>query len=204
MTLALALLSFVFPPGQYWVEGGERAWLEDAKLHMQADNPAVPGGGAQTVWSKSPHPANFRLNVNAHVVSSSVNANNINLFFSYTDPTGKPLYDSRDSRKDANYGHYHKIPGYIITFVNDKGTARVRIRRNPGFRLLAEIFSGESRQGVTYRLTVEKRGGEIRFLIDGKERLRATDADPLGGGLLGLRTFRTHLWWSDLKLESLP
>jgi hypothetical protein len=106
----------------------------------------------------------------------------------------------------------HNYGGYIIAFLNDEAgesgrspdgstKARIRICRNPGFKLLAEPFTYHFRTGVTYRLLVEKTGGDIRFSVDGNELLRTHDPDPLGGGHLGLRTFKTQLWWSNFRLE---
>lgn len=197
--------------GDWWSEGGERVWMDGRRLHMNADNPAVQGGGVATVWLKSPHPADFRLDVDAHVVSSSLEANNINLFFCYSDPSGKPLWDTREARRGAGYNLYHGLNGYIVTFLNDAQAeggrypdgstkARLRIRRNPGFRLLAEKFAGRCRQGVTYRLGVEKKQGNIAVFIDGEQMLTARDPEPLGAGLVGLRTYRTCLWWENLRI----
>jgi hypothetical protein len=198
--------------GNWWAEGGEKVWVEDGRLNVKADNPATPGGAMATVWLRTAHPAQFRLEFDAHVVSSSIDANNINLFFSYSDPAGAPLEQTRDSRRTAGYNLYHSLNGYIITYLHEPGSAdggsevskaRVRIRRDPGFKLLAETYTYHCRQGVTYHMTVVKQGGEIRFSVDGKELLRATDPQPLDGGLLGLRTYRTWLWWDNIRLEAL-
>jgi hypothetical protein len=193
----------------WWVEGGERVWVHEGRLYIHADNPKMLGGGVATVWCKTPHGPNFVLEVDAHVVSSSLDVNNINLFFSYSDPFGKPLIETRGARKTADYGLYHLLNGYIITFLNDSrgaagsGKARIRIRRNPGFKLLAEDFRGSCRQGVTYHLRVTKRGGEITFGVNGETLLTARDPEPLGGGLFGLRTYRTNLWWDNVQLAAL-
>ncbi len=198
----------------WWVEGGEKVWVEDGKLNVKADNPALPGGGMATVWLRTPHPEDFRLELDAHVVASTIDANNINLFFSYSDPSGATLESTRQSRQTAGYNLYHKLNGYIITFLHEPdppGTpssdpsakARIRIRRDPGFNLLAETYAYQCRQGVTYHIMLIKRGGEISFLVDGNELLKATDPHPLGGGLLGLRTYRTWLWWAHLRMEAI-
>lgn len=200
----------------WWVEGGERVWVEDGRLNVKADNPEIAGGATATVWLRTPHPASFELEFDAHVIASTLDVNNINLFFSYSDPAGTPLEETRGSRQTAGYDLYHKLNGYIITFLHEPATAagkvasgdsekaRVRIRRDPGFNLLAQTYTYHCRQGVTYHMTVLKRGGEIHFSVDGKELLRATDPNPLGGGLLGLRTYRTWLWWDNVSMRALP
>lgn len=197
----------------WWVEGGERVWVEDGRLHMRADNPAIPGGGVATAWCRTTHPGDFRLTLDAQVISSSTDANNINLFFCYRDPSGVPLFETRHQRAEANYGDYHRLRGHIITFLNggDAGQrnpdgsfkARIRIRHNPGFRILAEKFDKQCRRGVPYQIGVTKRAGRITFSLDGESVLTAVDPDPAGAGLLGLRTFRTYLWWDNIRLERL-
>ena len=199
----------------WWVEGGERAWLQDGRLHLWAENGAAPGRGAATVWWKRPLPADFVLSLDAQVLSSPAEANNINLFLSYADPSGTPLFDTRAKRESAEYNLYHQMNGYIITFLNDAKAeggrnpdgstrARVRIRRNPGFQLLKETFAKSCRRGVTYRLTVTKRGRRIGFAVDGETLLEAEDAHPWPGGLLALRTFGTYLWWDSIRVEPPP
>jgi hypothetical protein len=188
---------------QWWSEGGERVWVEGGRMRMWADDLKHPGGNVATAWSERPLPVDFELEVDAHVDSSSLGVNNINLFFSYTDPNGTPLKQTRDSRKSAAYNLYHQLNGYIITFVREEGKARMRIRRNPGFVLLAESRDGESDAGVTYTLNVRKQNGEIIFRINGREMVRAKDPKPWGEGLLGLRTFRTQLWWDNVRVRDL-
>ena len=192
----------------WWVEGGERVWVEDGRLQMKADPATGAAGNVATVWRRGVQPADFDLELDAQVVSSVPNVNNINLFFNYTDPSGVLLEKTAESRRSAAYGLYHQINGYIITFLNDtetdSGKARVRIRRNPGFQLLAETFTYHCRARVTYHLKVVKKGGDILFSVDGQELLRAHDPHPLGPGYFGLRTFRTWLWWDNIRLKPLP
>jgi hypothetical protein len=212
--LGLALAAALFPGfnddfsrgmSRWWVEGGERVWVEDGRLQVKADPAGGTAGNVATVWRRGLQPGDFELELDAHVVASTPHANNINLFFNYSDPSGIPLEQTADSRRTAAYGLYHKVNGYIVTFLNDTetstGRARIRIRRNPGFKLLAETFAYHCRAGVTYRLKLVKRGGDIRFLVDGAELLRATDPEPLGPGYFGLRTFRTWLWWDNIHLR---
>ena len=187
---------------QWWTEGAEHVWVEDGRLRVWSD-PTEPNGKSHmaTVWCRRALPANFEFEADAHVESSASATNNINLFLSYSDPTGRPLEETRDTRQSADYKLYHSLNGYIVTFLNDKGRARVRLRRCPGFELLAETHAGECRTGVTYRLMVRKEGGTLAFSVDGKELARATDPRPWPGGLLGLRTYRTRLWCDNVVVR---
>jgi hypothetical protein len=199
---------------RWWVEGGERTWVKDNSLHMKADPKEGDEGHAVTAWFQQEMPADVRVTFDAHVISSSQGVNNINFFLHYSDPSGKPLYETRESRASGAYSLYHHLNGYIFTFVagtrketltlsEEQRPARIRIRRCPGFRLLAETYTYHNRAGHTYHVEIVKRGGQIVFSVDGNELLRAEDANPHQGGLLGLRTFRTYLRWSNIKVTSL-
>ena len=200
----------------WWVEGGERVWVEDGHLRVAAD-PAegVEAPGVATVWCRQEIGGDVKIEFDAHVISSSIAANNINFFMFYSDPDGTPLYDTREDRADAGYGKYHVLNGNIITFLNDRhgeasgaddaddSKARVRIRHCPGFELLAEAFGYHCRQGVTYHVEIVRRGTQILFSVDGKLTLGIEDPDTPERGLIGLRTFRTDLWWDNIKVTAL-
>ena len=82
-----------------------------------------------------------------------------------------------------------------------RGPARFRMRKCPGFHLLTETFAYHCRQGVTYRAEIVKRGGRITFGVDGTTYLDCEDEEPWREGLIGLRTFRTDLWWDRIRVE---
>jgi len=201
----------------YWVEGGEAAWVEDHRLYQKA-NPEGPDEGTvpegvSTIWCRTPFPADVEIRVKACVVASVFGANNINLFLSYAARKGTTLEESCDERANGDYAHYHVLDGYIFTFLRDwkytgetGGTdlpARYRMRRCPGFNLLTEKHEGLCEQGKVYDLKIRKQGGELSISVDGQLILEATDPNPLGGGYFGFRTFRTELWWSDLEVWAL-
>ena len=209
----------------WWVEGGKRVWVEGGRLHVDADTkePGMPGYSA-TVWCETPVPGDVRVELDAHVVHSHIGANNINTFLHYSDPSGKTLYETRDQRSDANYNKYKPLNGYIFTFLRDwvaesdagqkpdgRAKARFRMRRCPGFNLIDQNYDGTGcRQGVTYHITITitKRDGRLIYAVegggyDGGTYLKTTDDNPHGGGLLGLRTFCTHLWWDNIRVYSL-
>ena len=182
---------------------------------MKAENGRTKGRGAATAWWNLPLPADFVLELDAEVISSPSKVNNINLFLCYSDPSGIALHETRETRQSADYNLYHQMNGYIITFLNDAAAeggrnengstkARVRIRKNPGFRLLKETFTKSCRAGVVYRLKVTKKGGTIRFSVDCETLLEVEDEQPWSGGLMGLRTFGTYLWWDNIRVEAVP
>ena len=141
-------------------------------------------------------------------------ANNINFFLLYSDPEGTPLYETRESRADAGYKLYHVLNGNIFTYLNDtreeskqlppeQRKARIRIRHCPGFELLAESYDYHCRQGVTYHIELVKQGTKLSLSVDGNLLLETEASEPHTSGLIGLRTFRTYLWWDNIKVTQL-
>ncbi len=200
---------------EWWVEGGEAVWT-DAKegLHVLADSGEPGKGHVCTVWCKRRFPPDISVEFDARVVESSIDANNLNFFLGFAGPAGFDLYATRGERADGAYSRYHELPGYIFTFLNDRHgesspapdglpTARFRIRRCPGFRLLAERYGYRCREGEVYHVTISAVAGRLSLAVDGEEPLEAVDQEPLPGGYLAFRTFRTHAVWSDLVVRSL-
>lgn len=200
---------------RWWAEGGERVWVEEGRLHVRADSEEGGAGGVATVWGEADIEGDVRIEMQAHVVSSSIGANNINVFLFYSDPSGEPLIKTRERRSDGAYRHYHNLNGYIVTFLRDhqkemgvtangEPHARFRLRRCPGFQLVEETYDAMGvRAGRTYQLVITRRGGRITFEVDGKRFLEWEDEDPLRKGLIGLRTFRTYLWWDNIRVYRL-
>jgi hypothetical protein len=194
----------------WWIEGGEKTWIENKELHVKADPPQKGVGGWATVWLKKELPLDIRIEVDCEVLHSHSESNNINFFISYADASGKGLEETKDQRPNSEYELYHELNGYIITFLNDKtaaernsdGTnkARIRMRRCPGFQLLTEKYDYHAQLNVNYHFNMAKHGGKISLNVDGKDLLETTDLHPFGGGYFGFRTFRTYLKYKNLKI----
>lgn len=195
----------------WWIEGGGQVWINDGRLYVKAVGPKRASMYVSTVWCKSAFPGDVRIELDARVLSSPNNANNINMFLSFTDPGGAPLFESRQERKTGKYSLYHQLNGYIFTYLNDaqKGNesisvnpapARFRFRRCPGFHLILEKFAYHCQKGKTYHITVTKKGNRLTYGVDGKVYLDAKDDNPLNGGFFGLRTYSTFLWWDNIKI----
>ncbi len=196
----------------WWVEGGEKVWVENHSLHMKADPAEGQPGHVCTAWCREWFPGNIKVTFDAHVIQSGIDANNINFFLCYSDPSGKPLNETRADRREADYASYHQLNGYIFTYLNDfhgeaetyadgSRKARIRIRRCPGFNLLSEKYDYHCRQDITYGIEVIKKDNRLTIDVDGAASLNARDAHPLSGGYMGFRTFRTYLKWSNVTVS---
>ena len=202
----------------WWAEGGLNAWVEDGRLYQDAEPGGERGesrpGLCSTLWCKQPFEGDIKIELDTHVVRSDIDANNINFFIHFSDPGGKPLYETREERPEGAYKQYHVMNGNIITFLSDvekeslalppdQRPARIRIRHCPGFELLKEERTYHCRQRVTYHIEIIHQGGDIRFSVDGNLLAQVHDPQAPNSGLFGLRTFRTLLWWDNVKITSL-
>lgn len=191
-----------------WVEGGYKTWVENGSLYINADgSDGKPASGVATVWFAQMMPADIQIEFDAEVISSSIEANNINFFFNYSDPSGRPLYETRAERASGAYSLYHNLNGYIVTFLNDRnvegGVGRVRLRRCPGFNLMEQYLGGRCDAGIVYHCRIVNKGGKLSFYVNGELLASAEDPEPLGEGLIGIRTFKTFLRIDNLRVTQL-
>ncbi|MFW6039178.1 MAG: DUF6250 domain-containing protein [bacterium] len=200
----------------WWVEGGQETWVKDGRLHMRANTEEPRDlGCVATAWHKQKISGDVRVEFQAHVIDSKIGANNINFFLFYSDPSDKPLYETRHRRTSADYSLDPDLNGYIFTFLRDRHLslgagpdgqpkARFRMRRCPGSELIDEAGDPMGvQEGQTYQITIERRDGTLTYSVDGEQYMQAEDDEPHESGLLGLRTFCTYLWWDNIKVYSL-
>ena len=140
--------------------------------------------------------------------SSSDTANNINFFFMYSDPSGKHLRQSAHERKSGLYQLYHQLNGYIFTNVTNGNEleVRYRLRDNPGFELIDEVFTDESRIGQTRHIQIVKINDRLQYWVDSEKRVDVVDNkfNPVHEqGLIGLRTWHTSLWMDNLIVKQI-
>lgn len=200
--------NFDYPDGKlpsHWWSEGCTAIIKNGRLFVDADTTSFR---VSTIWLDLNLSGNLRIEFDAHVVSSSDTANNINCFFLYSDPGGKPLKETASQRENGAYNNYHQLNGYIFTYLanGNPDTARFRFRDNPGFNLLAEANEYNCKIGKTYRFQIEKTGNRFRYWVDGTKILDMVDEEfnPLHHqGYFGFRTFHTALWWDNLVITQL-
>jgi len=191
-------------PEGWWSEG-DAAGIRDGRLHVNADTGQFRQA---TIWLDRVFSGDLRVEYDVCVVASSDVANNMNFFFLYSDPSGRPLRESRQDRADGRYTRYHDLNGYIFTNVADGNEvpARLRFRDCPGFHLAAENRAYENRRARVYHIAIEKRANRFTYTVDGHVLLDTVDDhfSPLHDqGLIGFRTWHTELWWDNLVVSRL-
>lgn len=196
-------------PAGWWSEGSKVVRIENGRLRADAnlDNNGEDYG-TSTIWLDRIFTGDIRVEFDAHVIASDGDKNNINFFLLFSDPSGRPLRQTRGGRADGQYGKYHKLNGYVITFLanGNPDRARFRFRDDPGFNLLQEEFTYECRQNKTYHIAVTKKGNRITYAVDGTVCLDKIDdeANPEHkSGIIGFRTWHTDLWWDNIKVTRL-
>ena len=147
-------------PVGWWQEGSKAVRIEKGRLHADAnlDNNGEDQG-TSTIWLDKTFRGDICVEFDAHVLASNGDKNNINFFFLFSDPSDRPLWQTKNKRADGQYSKYHKLNGYVFTFLanGNPSNARFRMRDDPGFHLLQENFSYECKQNKTYHITVRKK-----------------------------------------------
>lgn len=175
-----------------WVlEGNADLSVRDGRLHVDSDE--------ATLWWREPLPADSAIELTAGVDDPARdNAANLNLIFHARELDGAPYRFGRS----AKYEGYHSIPNYIATLTGGFQPGWARLRRNPGFTILSENTSIRSEAGKTYRIKLLVAGGRLRYWLDGRLVHDVVDPQPLKGGHFALRTWRSRVWWSDIRFLS--
>jgi len=196
-------------PDDWWHEGSNAVRIEDG--HLRADANLDNNGedyDASTIWLNKTFNGDIQVEFDAYVYASDGDKNNINFFFLFSDPSGTPISQSKDQRVDGKYAKYHKLNGYVFTFLanGNPDKARFRFRDDPGFNLLQENFAYECKQNKIYHITITKVDNRITYAVDGTVYLDMIDdvANPKHtSGIIGFRTWHTDLWWDNLKVTGL-
>ena len=184
-------------------------WRVEGSAEMSADAgrlavTTVPTAGNEdpgaTLWWKQPLPENVLIEFTAGAaLPAEKNAANLNLILHARETDGSPYRFGRSGK----YGDYHQLPNYILTLTGGFQEGWARVRRNPGFDLLAENREIRSEPGRVYRVRVAIVEGRIRCWLDGRLIHDVQDKSPLTGGQFALRTWQSRVWWSDLRISAL-
>jgi hypothetical protein len=161
------------------------------------------------VWNNRIFPADFLLEFDMNPEGSTSGLTIV--FFCATGPAGKDIFDLSLPPRRADYPTYHSgaISNYSDAYWSrntEEESASSRLRRNPGFQLVAEgpsLTKGPTNR--TYKIRISKRGSHIEAAIDGKVALSWTDPQtPLGAGRIGLRSMEgvTAVTYSNFTVSA--
>ncbi len=159
------------------------------------------------VWNRHKLPPDFALSFDMNT-DGSTNGLTI-LFFCANGLNGKDLFDVSLPPRRADYKSYHsgEIENYSDSYWSRNSEtegATNRMRKNPGFALVAEAPSGTTGPAnKTYHIEVMKTGGHIEVKINGQSNVTWTDPHPLGAGYIGFRSMSgvTEIRYSHLQIS---
>ncbi len=156
-----------------------------------------------TIWHKKQLHGDVLIEFEARI-DPPVAAANLNTFVHAVDPAGRPVYEGNRS---GAYAEYHTLNLYIFTFTGDQGRAGApgyaRIRKDPGFSLLAENLDFESETGKTYKISILVENGRLRYYINDVKAHDYTDSQPYRQGWMAFRTWNTNLTITSLVVKQL-
>jgi hypothetical protein len=184
----------------WWAEGGKKVDQHRWGMQIDCDAPTPAEGSSVSVFNRRPLPAgDLVVDYTIQAMDDTgVPARNFNLLLNTDMPDGASLYQTRELRTDGDYKKYHQLNGYIFTFVNDNTndykTGRIRIRRCPGFELLAERQTDVIEAKKRYHIIIRKIGNTLSMEVNGKLMLKTVDEKGVWqGGYVGLRSWRSNL-----------
>jgi len=182
------------------LEGKARMSFPEGRLRLENAESAEKGQKANYVlWCRERFPADFRMEISFRPVREPGLAM---LFFAAGGRNGEDLFDPRLAARTGEYVQYHHgdINAFHLSFFrrkekDERSFHTCNLRKSYGFYLTAQGADPiPDVEDVTepYRLSLLKRGREIRFAVNELEVLRFTDDGEtwgplLGGGRIGLR-----------------
>ncbi len=145
------------------------------------------------IWNKRVFPADFLLEYDMNPGGSASGLTIV--FFCATGTNGEDLFDLSLPPRMADYRNYHSaaIANYSDSYFSrntEIESVTNRLRRNPGFKLVAEGKSETTGDtNTTFHVRILKVGPHIEIEIGRKTVLRWDDPEtPLGAGRFGLRS----------------
>ncbi|OQB15586.1 MAG: Endoglucanase precursor [Firmicutes bacterium ADurb.Bin193] len=172
--------------------------IKDGKLYF--------GGleGGSTLWLKRNFEGDIYICYEAKVLEPDI-AGNLNFFFMARDLKGGNVWETKHS---GRYEEYHKTCNtYITTFVKkqpQKGEpGHARIRKDPGFALLAERMDFYTVPNKDYFIEIIKIGQNIEYRVNGETVTTAVDPNPYNSGAIGFRTWCSNCEFNSLKVYAL-
>ena len=207
------------PKAEWVAEGWGGAEVSDGKLrvapypfdnqgHLKSSDAA--NRSHMVVWNQRIFPSNFLLE---YEMDPGVSTSGLTIvMFCANGKNGEDIFDLSLPPRRADYQTYHS--GAIANYSDSYWSRNTeiesktnRLRKNPGFKLVAEAPSLTAGSSVApYRVRILKSGAHIEVEINGKVVIKWDDIDvPLGAGRIGLRSMEgvTMVTYDNFKVWEL-
>lgn len=130
----------------------------------------------------------------------------MNMFLLGSMP-GSPGILQTSHLRTGDYGEYHVFPNYLITLLNGTNSAekremmRVRMRLDPGFKLVGETWVEPFVFGRIYHVAYLLEPPEVGVYLDGRLLKKVSYGTVLEKGLHGLRIWSTHSLYDNFRVS---
>jgi hypothetical protein len=195
---------------QWKLEGGYEALIEDGRLILR--NKPPDGQGKHLVfWLAKELPADFLLEFEFNAKDRHQGLAIV--FINARGVKGESIFDPSLAPRDGTFSQYTSgdVNSYHISYwAGGRGSANVR--KNSGFYLTAIgqdlVWTGE--KGRPQTISIYKRGGDIRLMVDDIEAVRYQDDGQRRGpvhthsGWIGLRQMAHADWCEYERLAVYP
>ena len=161
-------------------------------------------GGMTTIWCRKEFSGPQLVEYDVRLMPASLESN-INMFLLAGKPDAAGVIATSGER-DGAYGQYHTFPNYLITVLNGpsiekREQLRVRMRLNPGFKLVEEAWDEPLIFGKVYHIAYLIEPPQVTVLIDGEVKCTAVYDDKLYSGLHGLRIWQTYSIYDNFRVS---
>lgn len=165
---------------------------------------AAARGVAATVWCIHKFEGPQLVEYDVRLMPGS-RASNINMFLVASMPEGPGILET-GSQRTGDYGEYHVFPNYLVTILNGvspekREMLRLRMRLDPGFRLVGEKWLEPLVFGRVYHVAYLVRPPRVAVYLNGRRLIEQAYPETLSGGLHGLRVWSTHSIYDNFRVS---
>lgn len=188
--------------GNWLAEGDAAIGVNQGWLEVDAGSGDV---GAATIWCKKEFSGPQLVEYDVRLMAKTIQSN-INMFLLASMPEGPGLLETSDTR-NGSYGQYHVFPNYLVTVLNNshpeekRCMLRLRMRLNPGFRLVEQGWFEPLVFGKVYHLAYLIQPPKLAVFLDGRKLGEAIYEEKLTRGFHGLRIWHTHSIYDNFRVS---
>ena len=188
--------------GHWLAEGDATIGVNQGWLDVDARFGEV---GAVTIWCKSEFSGPQLVEYDVRLMANTIQSN-VNMFLLASIPEGPGLLETSDTR-NGGYSQYHAFPNYLITVLNNphpdkkRWMLRLRLRLNPGFRLVEERWFEPLVFGQVYHISYLIQPPKVAVFLDGRKLGEAAYEETLTRGYHGLRIWHTHSIYDNFRVS---